>query len=126
MLEGIIKGSTHILEFVMDALFSGAIKNEDLKEWATCIIRDNDVTDIPDYIFELSAFNGKRTDLLEVIGFSFDWKCTKSQSSALYGIALKRGKELGEECSPKVAMKALEKHPEVEKQFREVFPFIKF
>jgi hypothetical protein len=126
MLDGISKENPDVLGFVIDSLFSGAIGDEDLKEWAIGIIRDNDVEHIPYYIFELADFNGRRADLFELIGFSFDWKCTKSQSKALYGIALKRGEDLGEECTPKAALKALEKHPEIEQRFRETFPFIDF
>lgn len=44
----------------------------------------------------------------------------------LYGIALKLGKDLGEECNPKAALQALEKHPEIEQRFRDTFPFIDF
>ncbi|HFV9295405.1 TPA: hypothetical protein ACIAIE_005307 [Serratia fonticola] len=51
MLDGISKGNADILGFVINSLFSGAIGNEDLKEWAIEVIRDNDVEHIPYYIF---------------------------------------------------------------------------
>lgn len=126
MVDGIIKGNADILGFVIASLFCGAIGDDNLKEWAAGIVRGNDVDDIPYYIFELVDFNAKRTDLYDIIGFSFDWKSTKSQNNALYGIALKRGKVLGEECPPKAALQVLEKHPEIEQRFRETFPFINF
>lgn len=126
MLNGLIKGDSDTLGFVIASLYSGAIKNEDLRTWAIGIIRDNEVDDIPDYIFELADFNDRRTTLSKLIGFSYGWKSTKSQRNALYGIALKKGEDLGEECLPKVALEALKKHPEVEERFRETFPFIEF
>lgn len=126
MLDGISKGNADFLGFVIASLFSGAIGNEDLKEWATGIVKDHDVDDIPYYIYDLVEFNGRRTGLYELVGFSFGWKCTKSQSKALYGIALKRGESLGEECTPKAALQALEKHPEIEQRFRNAFSFIDF
>lgn len=126
MLDGLTKEDHDVIGFIIDALFSNAINKEELREWAMGIIRDNDVTDIPDYIFDLADFDEAGFHIYKVIGFVCDWKCTKSQSQALYGIALKRGKDLGEECTPKAALKALEKHPEVEQRFRETFPFIDF
>lgn len=126
MLKGLTKGDSDTLGFVIASLYSGAINNEDLRKWAIEIIRDNEVDNIPGYIFELADFDDRRTALPRVIGFSYGWKSTKSQRNALYGIALKKGEDLGEECLPKVALEALKKHPEVEKRFRETFPFIDF
>ncbi|HDS7112719.1 TPA: hypothetical protein QH394_000323 [Klebsiella aerogenes] len=90
------------------------------------VIKNNDVSDIPDYIFELVDFDEAAFHMYGVIGFTCDWNGSASQSKALYGIALKRGFELGEEYSPKSALNALEKHPEIERRFRETFPFINY
>lgn len=126
MLKSLTKGDSDTLGFVIASLYSGAINKEDLRAWAIGIIRDNEVDNIPGYIFELANFDDRRTVLPRIIGFSYGWKSTKFQHNALYGIALKQGKDLGEECLPKVALEALKKYSEVEERFRETFPFINF
>ncbi|WP_419792898.1 hypothetical protein ACN09C_00430 [Serratia fonticola] len=126
MLHGLTKKDHDTIGFVVDALFSNAIDKSETREWATRIIRDNDVPDIPGYIFDLINFDEAGAHIYKLIGFFCDWQGSDSQSKALYGIALKRGKDLGEECTPKAALKALETHPEVEQRFRETFPFIDF
>ena len=126
MITGLSKDSYDVIGFVIACLYSGAITDDDLKKWSENVIRDNDVSETPDYIFELVDFDGDRLNILNIIGFPFEWKASKSQRNALYGIALKRGEDLGDDCTQSVAMKSLEKHPEVELRFRETFPFIDF
>ncbi|MGL5388710.1 MAG: hypothetical protein ACRC2A_20025 [Enterobacterales bacterium] len=126
MIAGLNKYSYDVIGFVIACLYSGAITDDDLKKWSENVIRDNDVSETPDYIFELVDFDGDRLNILNLIGFPFEWKASKSQRNALYGIALKRGEDLGDDCTQSVAMKSLEKHPEVENRFRETFPFIYF
>lgn len=126
MIAGLNKDNYDVIGFVISCLYSCAITDDDLKKWSENVIRDNDVSETPDYIFELVDFDGDRLKILNLIGFPFEWKASKSQRNALYGIALKRGEDLGDECSQSVAMKSLEKHPEVELRFRETFPFINF
>ncbi|MFV8987946.1 hypothetical protein [Serratia fonticola] len=126
MITGLSKDSYDVIGFVIACLYSGAITDDDLKKWSENVIRDNDVSETPDYIFELVDFDGDRLNILNLIGFPFEWKASKSQRNALYGIALKRGEDLGDDCTQSVAMKSLEKHPEVELRFRETFPFIDF
>ncbi|ALX92461.1 hypothetical protein AV650_02290 [Serratia fonticola] len=126
MITGLSKDSYDVIGFVIACLYSGAITDDDLKKWSENVIRDNDVSETPDYIFELVDFDGDRLNILNLIGFPFEWKASKSQRNALYGIALKRGEDLGDDCTQSVAMKSLEKHPEVEIRFRETFPFIDF
>ena len=126
MITGLSKDSYDVIGFVIACLYSGAITDDDLKKWSENVIRDNDVSETADYIFELVDFDGDRLNILNIIGFPFEWKASKSQRNALYGIALKRGEDLGDDCTQSVAMKSLEKHPEVELRFRETFPFIDF
>ncbi|QXN63889.1 hypothetical protein [Serratia fonticola] len=126
MITGLSKDSYDVIGFVIACLYSGAITDDDLKKWSENVIRDNEVSETPDYIFELVDFDGDRLNILNLIGFPFEWKASKSQRNALYGIALKRGEDLGDDCTQSVAMKSLEKHPEVELRFRETFPFINF
>lgn len=126
MVTGLKKDNYDVIGFVIACLYSGAITDDDLKKWSENVIRDNDVSETPDYIFELVDFDGDRLNVLNLIGFPFEWKASKSQRNALYGIALKRGEDLGDDCSQSVAIKSLEKHPEVELRFRETFPFINF
>ncbi|EOV8466305.1 hypothetical protein ACOSC7_004623, partial [Escherichia coli] len=64
----------------------------------------------------------------KIIGFVPSWKRKKEQEYALYGIAVKQGRNALYDApvNEKGALDALRKHPEIEKLFRETFPFIRF
>lgn len=126
---GLIKENSDTLGFVFDCLFSGVINKKEVNLWAEKVIGENEVKDLPDYIFDLIDYNGTAIYLSKLVGFDPIWKHTKSQDMALYGIRLKRGKSLRKDdvsFNAEQALKALEKHPEIEKLFRETFPFIDF
>lgn len=64
----------------------------------------------------------------KIIGFTPLWKRIKEQEYALYGIAVKQGRTTLYDApvNEQQALNALGEHPEIEKLFRETFPFIKF
>jgi hypothetical protein len=113
--------------FVYYCLLCGVINMEEINRWAEKVIGENEVSDLPDYIFDLIDLKGTIRDLQRLIDFFPNWRCTKAQRKAIYGIAVKRGEKLSQDdvsFNEEQALEALKKHPEVEKLFRETFPFI--
>ncbi|OCG78423.1 hypothetical protein A9G42_03145 [Gilliamella sp. Nev6-6] len=117
--------------FVYYCLLCGVINMEEINRWAEKVIGENEVSDLPDYIFDLIDFKGTVSELERLIGlfsrFFIHWRCTKAQRKAVYGIRVKRGRSLRRDdvsFNEEQALEALKKHPEVEKLFRETFPFI--
>ncbi|CAI1211115.1 hypothetical protein [Serratia fonticola] len=126
-MKGLTKNDGDIIGFVFDCLYSGVIDKAELKEWAIHIVSKNDIDTIPSYIIDLMDFNGSLGTLYSIMGFSPGWKHTKKQGNALYGISVKRGRELYDApVTSQEAVETLEQHPEIEERFRETFPFIDF
>lgn len=126
-MKGIKKGDSDVIGFVISCLYHGTIDESEVKEWAVNVIGLNSIDDIPDYIFELLDASDIRRNIGKIMGFSASWKSSKNQYLALYGINIKRQKELFDApVTPDKALVLLAKHPEVEKKFRETFPFIEF
>lgn len=128
MLE-LAKDNDNTIGFVYDCLLTGVIDMEEINRWAEKVIGENEVDNLPNYIFDLVDFKGTVREFEKLLGFYPYWKCTKGQDMALYGILLKRGESLSKDdvsFSEEQALKSLEKHPEIEKRFRETFPFIVF
>ena len=117
------------INFVYYCLLSGAINMDEVNRWAEKVIGENEVSDLPDYIFDLIDFKGEVTELRRLIGLFPSWECTKAQDRAIYGIRVRRGRKLRKDdvsFNEEQALEALKKHPEIEKLFRETFPFIDF
>ncbi|OCG39205.1 hypothetical protein A9G29_09375 [Gilliamella sp. Fer2-1] len=124
---GLVKGNDQTIGFVYSCLLSSVINMDEVTRWAEKVIGENEVSDLPDYIFDLIDFKGGVSDLRRLLDFSPNWRCTKEQDRAVYGIAVKRGEKLSQDdvsFNEEQALEALKKHPEVEKLFRETFPFI--
>lgn len=133
LIKGLIRDDDALIGFVIDALYERAINISELRDWAIHIVVNNNVNDIPMYIIDLMDFSGYVKDIDKIIGFCPGLNCSKQQSRALYGIAVKRGRSLAgnittddEIISDAEALQALKKHPEIERRFREAFPFIDF
>ncbi|MWP62388.1 hypothetical protein [Gilliamella sp. Pas-s25] len=126
---GLVKGNDQTIGFVYVCLLSGVINMDEVNRWAEKVIGENEVSDLPDYIFDVIDFKGIVTELERLIGFFPSWKCTKEQDRAVYGIRVRRGRKLRKDdvsFNEEQALEALKKHPEIEKLFRETFPFVDF
>jgi hypothetical protein len=126
---GLVKGNDQTIGFVYYCLLCGVINMDEVNRWVEKVIGENEVSDLPDYIFDLIDLKGTIRDLQRLIDFFPNWRCTKAQRKAIYGIAVKRGEKLSQDdvsFNEEQALEALKKHPEVEKLFRETFPFIDF
>lgn len=125
------KNDSADIAFVKLCLMSGAISQDELREWLYHVIEHYD--DIPTYFFDL--LDAK--DLREMfrgangpIGFFTSSDLSEIESDALTGIAYKRGfydGPLGYDVHIErdEALKALQQNPHIEKRFCEMFPFIK-
>ena len=120
-----------ILGFYLACIYSKAIDLAEMKrsiEGQLIICDDIEMLEI---FSELVSFDGSKLELAKIIYNSSPNShspLSESQDDALTGIAYKRG-VIPYEHTPaleQTAKRALEKHPEVEELFREVFPFIKF
>lgn len=126
-MKGLTRENSNLIGFITKSLAYHAIDRKDVREWAIQTVVNNNVDELPMYIINLMDFDDNSEDIYKIIGFVPTWKNYKLQLNALYGIAVKRGRKLTDiNLSDKDALNALEKHPEVEKLFRETFPFIDF
>lgn len=126
---GLEKNNSYTIDFVFTCFIMGIISNTEVEAWAEKVISENEVKDLPDYIFDLINFKGNPLDLYRLVGFNIGGDSTKSERMAFYGIRVKRGKGLPKDdvsFNEEQALQALEKHSEIEKLFRETFPFIDF
>jgi hypothetical protein len=116
-----------LIGFVVTCVFCDAIDIKELRVWAEHMVRQYEVGDLPDYIFDLCDFNGELKDLSKTIGFVSDWECPKKDRHALLGIAERRGVEPFDwPISAVTARNALNLNPKLLHRFQQVFPFIQF
>ncbi|MFP8733598.1 hypothetical protein [Klebsiella aerogenes] len=124
---GFDRNNSDAIGFVYEALSCRAITRSDVKAWAIKMLLDNDVDELPMCIIDLMDFDENSQDLFKIIGFVPHWRGNKKQKIALYGVAVKKGRVLTDlGISSEEALSMLEKHPEIEKRFRETFPFINY
>lgn len=132
--EAITKGEIKLLElakdndntigFVYDCLLTGVIDMEEINRWAEKVIGENEVDNLPNYIFDLVDFKGTVSEFERLLGFYPYWKCTKGQDMALYGILLKRGESLSKDdvsFSEEQALKSLENIPKLKSALEKPF-----
>ncbi|MDX6839372.1 hypothetical protein [Hafnia paralvei] len=124
---GLTKKNSGLIGFVNASFSYKAINQDELREWAIKTVSENDIDKLPMYIIDLMEFSGYPKDIYKAIGFNPHWEHSHEQLKALYGITIRRGGWLSDiKTTPSEALDALRKHPEIEKLFRETFPFIRF
>lgn len=119
--------------FVAWAIGSGAVTSEEIREWALREVERREVP--PVWMFDLFTFEGGLGNFLKIVGDgdprngTFHHRWMDAHGAALDGIAFKRfGPAQGYDrsISDKAAAAALRRHPEVERFFRDAFPFIEW
>jgi hypothetical protein len=109
--------------FVVACLFRQAISVEELRAWADHVLLSAPA--YPNYVTELSLFDGYFKDIFGVIGFVPSRGLSEDQELAVGGVALVRGREpFDPPASRTEALAALGRHPEVLAEFRSTFPFL--
>ena len=126
------KNDSADIAFVENCLMSGAISQDELRQWLYHVIESID--DIPTYVFDLLDTE----DLREMfrgangpIGFFTSSDLSDAESDAVTGIAYKRGHcdrplRYDVYIERDAAFEALARNLHIEKRFRETFPFIAF
>lgn len=124
-MKGLTRDDPSLIGFVTSSLWNSAITIEEMRAWCDHMVAKHEVSELPDYLFELSSFDEPLMKLSRTIGFVPGWRGSKDQENALLGIAVRRGHDLYEwPIPPEKALEALKRHPEVLVRFREVFPCI--
>lgn len=124
---GLSRENSETIGFVLTSLLCSAIDLEELKEWCYYVIGQLEVGDAPGYLFDLAEYEGTLAGIYKPLGFVPSWKHSDEDTSALYGIAMKRGKTRYEwPVESGAALAALTRCPQIEARFRLTFPFIRF
>lgn len=72
-------------------------------------------------------FTGAISGIYKPLGFVPSWKHTESDTVALYGIAMLRGRTRYEwPVDANTALDAITNRPDIATRFRETFPFVSF
>jgi hypothetical protein len=125
--NGLTRENSGGIGFVVKCLGCEAIELAELHEWCYSIIRQKDVEEIPPYIFELAEYSDAFAKIFKTIGFVPEWRGSKRDEYALFGIAVRCGRTPFDwPIKPDAAVAALEANPEIEKKFRETFPFVTY
>jgi len=89
------------------------------------VVAELEVEAIPPYLFDLVDFDEPLSKIYQVVGFVADSSLSKAEESALYGIALLRGREIFDmPIKQETALATLSKNPQIRDAFNQVFPFI--
>lgn len=127
MIKGISgREDSFLIGFVSKSQALCAITMDEAHQWIYSLIKDHD--DLPPYMYCL--LDAKDTiEFRGTIGFSVFADTTEKERNALIGISYKRGLSIEDgdwNISRKKALKALAESPQLEKRFRETFPFIEW
>lgn len=125
-------GKYEIFGFIYECLLSEAVTGAEVQTSLEHLVAACDDIELLEIYADLLGNNDSDTDLIQSfddIG-DLDWMSplTDSQDDALAGIAYQRG-TIPYDHTPALEKKsrtALDKHPEVLKLFRDIFPFIDF
>ena len=117
--------SSEDIGFVKSCFIKGAITNKEFNEWVEYVIANDQISNLPLYIFDLIDFDKPYYELIKIIGFTPDPILTQDEDNAIYGIAIKRfGNDLDIPISNHDALKALEQNSLTLKRFKDIYPFV--
>ena len=130
MMEGVCgltRESSETIGFVLTSVMCSAIDLEELGDWCYQVIGQLEVEQVPGYVFDLMEYKGTLAGLYKVVGFVPSWTHSDEEVDALYGVAVKRGRDTDDwPITSEAALSALAKCPGIEERFRKTFPFISF
>lgn len=113
------------LGFALSCLFLEAITFDEFKKWLYIVISDNNIDDIPIYIYELLDFDKKLYHIYNVIGYTPISCLNEYEKNAIIGIAFLRKENLYDVLLEKnEAIKILENNIYIYEKFVHFFPFI--
>ena len=122
----VLRNNNEDLGFALNCLFNQAISLKEFREWLEIVIEDNDISNVPSYIFELLDFGGKLFELNNIIGFTSDYEPSEKDEKAVIGIAFLRNTDVYDVDIDKAeAIKALKANNDIYQKFVKFFPFVK-
>ena len=120
----VLKNDNEDLGFALNCLFNQAISFKEFREWLEIVIEDNDISNMPSYIFELLDFEGKLFELNNIIGFAPDYEPSEKDEKAVIGIAFLRNENVYD-IDKGEAIKALKENEDIYQKFVKIFPFVR-
>tara|TARA_R110002095_G_C4205578_1_gene235524 strand:+ start:524 stop:907 length:384 start_codon:yes stop_codon:yes gene_type:complete len=127
MIKGISgREDSFLIGFVCKSQALCAITMDEAHQWIYSLIKDYD--DLPPYMYCLLDAKDS-IEFRGIIGFPVFARTNEKDMNALIGISYKRGLSIEDgdwNISRKKALKALAESPQLEKRFRETFPFIEW
>src|SRR5687767_4003935 len=91
-MSGLTKEDSGRIAFVISSLFAGALDRNDLHQWATGVLVQEQKP--PLYIIDLVEFDEALCKIYQTVGFVPHWPYPAEQKDALVGIAYQRGRDL--------------------------------
>jgi hypothetical protein len=124
-VEGLDRTNSEMLAFSIACLTASAIDRAEFQQWLQQLILENDVENLPQYIFDLEQYSGPLPGIFKIIGFVPSWKHSEKDRFALYGIASKRGRYMRDlPGREEDAREVLARNKQIENRFRKMFPFV--
>lgn len=123
-----------ILGFLYVCLLRSAVTEKELQTTMEKLVADCENIEFLEMYADILEYDGSRLNLIKNFRNikNVDWRSplSETQDDALIGIAFQRGNrftdDIYDEKYKRNGINALEKHPEVLRLFRKVFPFIDF
>lgn len=114
------------LGFATECVTADALTFDEFKTWIYGIIEKSD--NYPAFLLDIAAIDEKfdfTLNTMRVVGFEPHWRHSDAEYLAIDGIAYRRFPDHESDAAPRSkAIAALEQNPQIEKRFREMFPFI--
>lgn len=116
------------LGFATECVTAGALTFDEFKTWIYRIIEISD--DYPLFLLDIVDLENKfdyTLDTIQIVGFNPYWSATETEQIAVDGIAYRRFSHHESDAAPRLkALAALQENPQIEKRFRQMFPFVEW
>lgn len=121
-MNGMTRGDSSTIGFVLACYLAGAIDTAELHHWAERVMATSE--SYPGYIVDLREFSGPRAQVFRLIGFTPSPGLTEADYLALSGIAFRRGVRQPDGPGEATATAALGQQPLILATFLRLFPDI--
>ena len=124
-MKGFDRKDSSELGFAVSCLFYGAITLNEFHRWVENVLERS--SEVSTLLVDLLEFDGPLAKIFNIIGFTPDWSFEQDAKVVLVAIAYRRGMPPLEcKMSSEHAEEQRTRFPQVEDQFREMFPFVEF
>ncbi|NNA52697.1 hypothetical protein [Pseudomonas lactis] len=124
IIEKTDRYSDELLGFVIACLFCEAISRSEFQSWCLELLG---LEETPSLLYDLIEFDEPAFKIYKVIGYVPNWRHSKNEEYALYGVALLRGTvPYDMPLSAAEMLGELTRLPAIQSMYRKVFPSIIF